>query len=497
MSDDKYDYVEKVPDAGSVRKRGSAFARVVGGYMGLALLLCLIGAGVLGWGYTIFNAAGPLKEDKIVDLAAGMSRNEIAEKLASEGVISDYRVMSIASLLAEARGASVRSGEYMFPARATMADVLDTLLSGRVLTYKLTIPEGWTSEMAVARINDNDVLSGLPVAVPAEGTLVADTQVFQRGMTREKILKDMQEAQAKLIDEVWARKPADSPLQTKEQMVTLASLIEKETAKADERPKIAAVFLNRLKKNMRLQSDPTIIYGLVGGKGKLDRALTRADIDSATPYNTYQINGLPPGPIATPGRAALEAAVTPDPTDALYFVADGTGGHAFASTLEEHNANVKKWRAAVKSGILLPEGNNGTVSPDPNKIMPEVEQAPLPAVDDVVSGEAQPAVDDKAVAEAAATKDQTQAVPQPKQGEPAPGETAKPVAAEPPPLPASKPAATKVETAAAEPPAAADTQSSASSTDVTAAPGAAPRPGSVIKVGERLVPIPQFKPPKP
>jgi UPF0755 protein len=305
-------------------------------------------------------------------------------------------------------------------------------------------------------------------------------------MTRAKLLQDMQAKQAKLIDDVWAKNPPGSPLTSKEQMVTLASIVEKETAKADERPKIAAVFLNRLKKNMRLQSDPTIIYGLVGGKGKLERALTRADIDSTTPYNTYQIDGLPPGPIATPGRASLEAVVAPAQTQALYFVADGTGGHAFAVTLDEHNANVKKWREAVKSGILLPEGNNGTVSPDPEKLVPEIQQTPLPAVDDVdADGQVPAATDDAAVAEAAATKEKTLEVPQPKESEAAQAAEAKPIAAQPPPLPVEKKVVdvepvTGTET---DPPAAAQ-------------PVADARAGTVVKVGAELVPIPLFKPPK-
>lgn len=490
MSDENFNYIERVPDASIVRKRGSAFRRVIGSYLGLSLFLGLLSLAIAGWGWTIFTSAGPLQENKIVDLKAGMSRNDIAQTLAAEGVISNPRVMGVASLLAELRGATVRSGEYEFPARAPMSEVLDILLSGHVLTYKLTIPEGWTSAMAVARINDSDVLTGDAVTVPGEGVLIADTQVFRRGMTRAKILQDMQEKQAKLVDEIWAKHKAGSPLASKEQMVTLASLVEKETAKADERPKIAAVFLNRLKKNMRLQSDPTIIYGLIGGKGKLDRALTRADIDSNTPYNTYQIDGLPPGPIATPGRASLEAVVTPDASDALYFVADGTGGHAFATTLDEHNVNVKKWRDAVKTGILLPEGNNGAVSPDPEKIAPEVVQPPLPAVEDVTAGDAAPVVDDAAVAEAAATKDKTQGVPVPKQGDTAQGADAQPVAAQPPSLPAEKNAATEpVQQAAVEP--AANTAAPVAATEVVL------KPGTVVKVGAQLVPIPQFKPPKP
>ena len=495
MSDKDYSYVERVPEAGKVRKRGSAFLRVIGSYVGLALLLGLIGLGVLGWGWTVFTAAGPLQEDKIVDLKAGTGRNEIAERLKAEGVISNSHVLSLAALAAGARGETVRPGEYEFPARAPMSEVLDIILSGKVLTYKLTVPEGWTSEMAAARINESDVLTGNAVTPPPEGALIADTQVFHRGMTRGKIMQDMQEAQTKLVDEIWAKHATDTPLKNKQEMVTLASIVEKETAKPEERPKIAAVFLNRLKKSMRLQSDPTIIYGLIGGKGKLDRALTRTDIDSNTPYNTYQIDGLPPGPIATPGRASLEAVVTPEATDALYFVADGTGGHAFATTLEEHNANVKKWRDAVKTGLLLPEGNNGVVSPDPAKIAPEVIQAPLPPVDDVAASDGQPAVADSAVAEATANKEKTLAVPAPKEGEAVQGTNAQPVAAQPPPLPVEK----KTTEVAAVP--AADAAAPAAKPAAEAKPAveatAELQPGTVVRVGAQLIPIPRFKPPKP
>ena len=261
---------------------------------------------------------------------------------------------------------------------ATMATVLNIVASGRVLTYKLTLPEGWTSTMALERVNSNEVLTGPPVTTAPEGALIADTQVFRRGMTRAKLVQDMQAAQAKLVDEIWAKRPADSILKTKEEMVALASIVEKETGKPDERPRVAAVFLNRLKQGMRLQSDPTIIYGIVGGAGKLERSLTRADIDTATPYNTYQINGLPPGPIAIPGRASMEAVIAPVQTAELFFVADGTGGHAFAVTLDEHNANVKKWRESQQNGLQLP-GVEQAPPADPAPVI-EVQQTPLPDV---------------------------------------------------------------------------------------------------------------------
>ena len=195
-------------------------------------------------------------------------------------------------------------------------------------------------------------MGALPAVVPAEGTLFANTQRFSRGMTREEIIKKMQADQKKLVEDIWARRDQSIPLKTIEEFVTLASIVEKETGKADERPRVAAVFINRLNKRMRLQSDPTIIYGLFGGKGKpADRPILKSDLEKPTPYNTYTINGLPPGPIANPGRDALEAVAHPSQTKDLYFVADGTGGHVFAETLDDHNDNVKRWRTVEKNRV--------------------------------------------------------------------------------------------------------------------------------------------------
>lgn len=225
-------------------------------------------------------------------------------------------------------------------------------------------------------------LAGDVSAAPAEGSILPDTYVFRRGLTRQKLIEDMQDAETHLIDELWAKRPPTTTLKSKEELLTLASIVEKETGIAEERPQVASVFLNRLKLGMKLQSDPTIIYGIVGGKGKLDRPLTRADIDAVTPYNTYQIPALPPGPIANPGRAALEAVLNPASTSYLYFVADGTGGHAFAATLDEHNVNVQKWRAqqnlpADAAPAITPEvPAANTVAPQPLPDVPATETPP-------------------------------------------------------------------------------------------------------------------------
>ncbi len=460
---------ERVPDAIAVKQRGPVLARVLASLVGWGLFFVLTIGGLGFWAWGEFTEDGPLKQTQVIILPEGASRAEITKQLQDQGIITDARVMNAASLINSFRGGSLKPGEYEFQPGTSMAGVLNAVSSGKVLTYKLTVPEGWTAQMALDRLNSNEILTGEPVQSVPEASLIADTQVFRRGMTRAKLVQDMKDAQAHLIDDIWAKRPADSILKTKEEMVVLASIVEKETAKAEERPRVAAVFLNRLKKGMRLQSDPTIIYGIVGGLGKLDRPISRADLDSVTPYNTYQIDGLPPGPIATPGRAALEAVVAPAATEDLFFVADGTGGHAFAVTLEEHNANVKKWRDIEKNGIQLPGQPEAPADVPTN----EVQQTPLPAV------EAAPvATSDPLINEAAKTAESVNPVPAPTEGEGTQQPiVAAPKAAEPPPLPIQKkpkPAATAVA--------------------VVKTP---PKPGSIVNVNGKLVPIPRLKKAKP
>jgi len=196
----------------------------------------------------------------------------------------------------------------------------------------------------------DDILEGdLPETLPAEGSLMPDTYPFQRGTTRVEVVERMKVAQASFLSRVWAKRIPDLPISTPEELVTLASIVEKETGKADERPHVASVFINRLNRGMKLQSDPTIIYGIFGGAGKpSDRPIYKSDIETPTPYNTYTIPALPPGPIANPGRAAMEAVANPSRTDDIFFVANGTGGHVFAKTLDEHNQNVARWRQIEK-----------------------------------------------------------------------------------------------------------------------------------------------------
>ena len=261
-----------------------------------------------------------------------------------DGVIDQPWVFIGGVLVLKARE-DLKAGEYQFKAHASLRDVVATIVEGHVVAHQLTVPEGLTSEQIVARLLDDDVLTGNIKEIPREGSLLPDTYNFNRGVTREQMIQRMQQAQQRMLKEVWDRHSPDLPIKTPEQLVVLASLVEKETGKPEERTRVAAVFVNRLKQKMRLQSDPTIIYGLVGGKGTLGRPIMRSEIDQPTPYNTYQIDGLPPGPIANPGRASLEAAANPARTRELYFVADGTGGHAFAETYEQHQKNVARLRA--------------------------------------------------------------------------------------------------------------------------------------------------------
>ena len=254
-------------------------------------------------------------------------------------------------IVLKARG-ELKYGEYQFSKQASLADVVDTIIESKLVQHAFTVPEGLTSEQIVARLLETETLAGKIKEIPREGTLLPETYKFSRGVTRELIIQRMQQAHRHVLQEVWEHRTPDLPIKTPEQLVTLASIVEKETGKPDERTRVAAVFVNRLKSKMRLQSDPTIIYGLTGGKGSLGRPILKSEIEQPTPYNTYVVDGLPPGPIANPGRASLEAAANPARTKELYFVADGTGGHVFSDSYAEHQRNVARLR-----GIEHTNGN--------------------------------------------------------------------------------------------------------------------------------------------
>ena len=335
---------ERVP-APARRSRRVRHPLVIAGNAIFTVLIVLSVAvgGALYVGKQRFEAPGPLSDDKVVNIPRGLGIRDIADLLAREGVIDQPWVFIGGVLVLKARG-DLKSGEYQFSKAASLADVVNTIIENKVVQHALTIPEGLTSEQIVAKLLENDALSGQIKEIPHEGTLLPETYKFTRGMVREQIIQRMQQAHKHVLQEVWEHRMQDIPIKTPEQLVTLASIVEKETGRADERTRVAAVFVNRLKNKMRLQSDPTIIYGLTGGKGALGRPILRSEIDQPTPYNTYVIDGLPPGPIANPGRASLEAAANPARTKELYFVADGTGGHVFSDSYDQHQKNVARLR---------------------------------------------------------------------------------------------------------------------------------------------------------
>ena len=314
----------------------------------LLLLVAIVVGGGFALGKQRFEAPGPLAQDKIVNIPRAYGVRDIADLLQREGVIDQPLVFVGAALVLKARGEELKFGEYQFARQATLRDVVDTIVEGKVVQHLLPIPEGLTSEQIVQRLLEVEALSGNIKEIPREGTLLPEGYRFTRGMAREQLIQRMQESQRRVLREIWDRRMQDLPVRTPEQLVVLASIIEKETGRPEERTRVASVFVNRLKQRMKLQSDPTIIYGLVGGRGTLGRPIMRSDIDQPTPYNTYVIEGLPPGPIANPGRASLEAAANPARTKELFFVADGTGGHVFAENYDAHQRNVARLRVIEK-----------------------------------------------------------------------------------------------------------------------------------------------------
>jgi UPF0755 protein len=434
-----------VADQKKLKPRRRSFVRVVVSLATMLLIVCAAVGGAALYAKTVFEAPGPLPESRELAIDRGMSTPEIARVLQDAGVISDDKVF-LAAAYATRNYRRMKAGEYRFQKNASMADVMALIVSGKELVYKVTVPEGWTTAQVIERVSAHENLSGEIGDIPPEGAILPETYVFRRGMTRERIIDQMRSAQEKLIDELWGKRSPGLPFKTKEEALILASIVEKETAVPAERPLVAAVFLNRLRKGMRLQSDPTIIYGITRGKTKLDRPILRSDIETATPYNTYRIAGLPPTPIANPGRESIAAVLNPIKSDALYFVADGSGGHVFADTLEEHRKNVRKWRVVEKSLTAedAAEGAEATV---------ESPSLPEPQTSAVLEP---PSMDQAAPAEI-----------------PVPDGTTETSAA----VPEASPPEPTVET-------------------VPATETVGPKPGSLIMVSGRLVPIPAQRPRK-
>lgn len=315
-------------------------------------LLSLAAAAVIG-GLAVHHYLSPgnLQEPKLVLIERGTGVSAIADKLQSENVITQPLLFKAFNFFDR----NLKAGEYEFPAHASMAEIVTMMREGDVFDRKITIAEGLTSYQIVKLLNAREDLAGEVETIPPEGSLLPDTYHFVSGETRLEKITQMQQAMKKAIDELWETRAEDLPIKTKTEAIILASIVEKETGVAAERERVAGVFVNRLRKGMPLQTDPTVIYALTNGKiqdagkGPLGRRLLRKDLEVDSPYNTYKNAGLPPGPIANPGFAAIKATLNPEQHDYIYFVADGTGGHVFSKTLAEHNKNAAKWRQIRKN----------------------------------------------------------------------------------------------------------------------------------------------------
>ena len=364
----------------------------------LFIILLVAVAGLLAWGRQQYLGPGPLAQAVCVKVDKGATLGEVSRNLEAQGAVSDARIFRIGADYS-GKASGLRFGSYLVPQGASMAQIVELLTGsgastcGREVNFRIgvakaeillreldpatqrfvevvkfdpateavpqvyvdaalegdlrwqvTLAEGVTSWQVVESLKRADFLSGEVPEVPPEGSLAPDAYEVEKGDSRADLLVKMQEKQKVILADLWAGRAADLPYDTPEEALTMASIVEKETGVAAERPRVASVFVNRLRQGMRLQTDPTVIYGITKGEGVLGRGLRQSELRRATPYNTYVIQGLPPGPIANPGRESIAAAMNPEVTNLLFFVADGTGGHAFAETLEEHNANVAKWR---------------------------------------------------------------------------------------------------------------------------------------------------------
>lgn len=310
----------------------------------VAVLLCGAAIGIYGYGkWQGLAQPGPLAVEQTVFLKRGTGPAAIARQLEDGGIIENARLFTVA-LRIKGIARKLKAGEYLIPAGASANQVMDILVSGRTIVHRITIPEGLTSQNVRALLLDDKVLRGKLPEELKEGRYLPETYHFSKGERRADIVRRMRVAQSELLKKLWKTRDRKIPIKTPQEAIILASIVEKETGVSSERARVAAVFINRLRKNMPLQTDPTVIYALAGGKGRLDRPLTRKDLKTDHPYNTYRNRGLPPGPIANPGAKAIKAVLQPAKTKELYFVADGTGGHAFAKTLAEHNRNVRRWR---------------------------------------------------------------------------------------------------------------------------------------------------------
>ena len=342
------------------------FLRTLIAWLFMLAVIALAAAGA-GWYWlnSQLDQPGPLTREIVFEVPPGESLTAAAARLEEAGVITNARVILIkARLDAELSGneTQIRSGEYVMEPRVSMSEVVRILSEGRSILHRITLPEGRTTAQMLRIIEENDVLVGdMPETLPEEGTLLPDTYLFHRGMTRQQLIEKMQQAQTDLIEELWPTRQEGLPFDTPYEAIILASIVERETGSGEERGEIAGLFVNRMKRGMRLQSDPTIIYGISRGEPLYNargqrRTLYRSEIDTPTEWNTYQIDGLPITPIANPGRESIAAVLDPPDTEYVFFVADGKGGHAFARTLAEHNRNVAAYRAYERRTIARQRG---------------------------------------------------------------------------------------------------------------------------------------------
>ncbi len=308
------------------------------------LIIALVAiAGVVAWGQKQFRAAGPLSEDAVITIAPGANLQDATDELMDVGAITSAELFRIGAKLSQ-RDDRLKFGEYRIPAASSMDEILNIITSGRSIDYRITLPEGMYTSEIIERVNANEFLTGEIETVPPEGYMAPNTYSFLRGDTKQSIIDEMVEEQQRILDDAWENRDPNIPLNSKEELLILASIVESEAGGAGEWGLVASVFYNRINANMRLEADATIRYGLTNGQERLRRGLRESELARETPYNTYQIRGLPPTPISNPGEQAIRATANPEESPYYYFVLDGSGGHAFAENYNEHLQNVANWR---------------------------------------------------------------------------------------------------------------------------------------------------------
>ncbi len=306
-------------------------------------LAIVLAAGTLGYAYHLFTRPGPTPSTVAIDVPRGAGLDRTIREMEQAGIVRQPALFRLWARVMDAEH-RIKAGEYRFPPRVSQREALRIVIAGRTVLRRLTVPEGLTVWQVLERVRAAPGLSGRITLTPGEGTLMPDTYLFARGESRDRLIRRMQAAMEEALERSWAARAPGLPLRSRREALILASIVEKETGKPEERARIAGVFINRLRRRMRLETDPTVIYGLTGGRTSLGRRLLRKDLKTRHKWNTYVHFGLPPTPIANPGREAIRAAVRPMKHDELYFVADGAGGHAFSRTYREHRRDVRKWR---------------------------------------------------------------------------------------------------------------------------------------------------------